>query len=62
MGGEYSDLNTIQIPLADVRMFIVDLMRDGHTTYPLGDFLQELHIIYHDKHDDEQSLVPLDKE
>jgi hypothetical protein len=43
-----TQLNAIEIPLAEVRKFIVDLMRDGRTTYPLGDFLVELRAIYRD--------------
>lgn len=51
-----TDLNKLQIPLAEVRMWIVEQMRAGKTEYPLGDFLLELHRIYREKEDDLQSL------
>jgi hypothetical protein len=43
------DLNQLKIPLAEVRMFIVDLMREGLTEYPLGDFMYQLRTIYREK-------------
>jgi hypothetical protein len=34
-----SDLNQIIVPLQELRMLIVDLMKDGIYEAPLGDFL-----------------------
>lgn len=43
-----NDLNHIEIPLADLRQQIIELMREGKTHIPLGDYLTLLHIIYHE--------------
>lgn len=55
---DVNELNKLQIPLAEVRMFVVDLMRDGHTEYPLGDFLLDLRAIYRAKQHDDSLLKP----
>jgi hypothetical protein len=36
---ESVDLNTLQVPLADLRARIVELMKEGYKEVPLGDFL-----------------------
>lgn len=33
------NLNKLNVPLADVRMHIVELMKDGIKEMPLGDFI-----------------------
>jgi len=42
------DLNKIEIPLAELRQQIIELMREGKVTIPLGDYLTLLHVIYHE--------------
>lgn len=57
------DLNQLQIPLAELRMYIVDLMKEGRTEYPLGDLLYDIRGIYRAKqYDVVQTLDGLDKE
>jgi hypothetical protein len=38
-------LNTYKIPLAELRMIIVDYMKDGFTEIPMGDLLAVLRSI-----------------
>jgi hypothetical protein len=39
MGSKELDLNTLKIPLAELRVLVVQLMKDGIQEVPLGDFL-----------------------
>ena len=41
-----AELNDIEIPLADIRVLVVQLMKDGNSEIPLGDFLLMLRDIY----------------
>lgn len=43
---DYQDLNKVKIPLAELRVQIVELMKDGFTEIPLADLL---HLIKHTK-------------
>jgi hypothetical protein len=54
MGDE--DLNKIRIPLAELRMQIVEMMRQGETSVALGDYLHMLHAIYRKKQAENQEL------
>jgi hypothetical protein len=40
-------LNEIRIPLAELRMQIVEMMRQGLTEVSLEDYLHMLHSLYH---------------
>jgi hypothetical protein len=53
------ELNKLIIPLAELRMQIVELMKDGFNEAPLGDFLLMIrHITYPV---DESSTQPADR-
>lgn len=47
-----SDLNKIKLPLAELRQQIVELMREGKTEVPLGDYLYMLRLIYRENRED----------
>ena len=36
---EYAELNKIKVPLADLRIQIIELMKQGHKEIPLADLL-----------------------
>lgn len=36
---EYAELNKIKVPLADLRVQIIELMKQGFTEIPLADLL-----------------------
>lgn len=42
---DLAELNKLKLPLADVRMVVVELMKDGFTEVPLGSFLLMLNSI-----------------
>lgn len=44
----YSELNSLKIPLADLRSQIVELMKNGVTEIPLGDLLWLIKRTYDD--------------
>lgn len=50
------DLNQIKLPLAVLRMQIVEMMRAGETEVSLGDYLHMLHSIYAKEKKGEQEL------
>jgi hypothetical protein len=49
------DLNKIKLPLAELRLQIVAMMREGETEVSLGDYLHMLQAIYRKKKEDESS-------
>lgn len=46
---DYSDLNKIKVPLADLRVQLVELMKQGFTEIPLADLLFIIKQITNDK-------------
>lgn len=39
MNEDIKELNKLNVPLPDLRSLIIALMKEGNTTYPLGDLL-----------------------
>lgn len=50
---EYPALNSLKVPINDLRWVLADLMKEGHTQYPLGDLLFLIRDLIRKKKDEE---------
>jgi hypothetical protein len=50
------ELNHLSLNLRELRLFIVDCLKEGKTEIPLGDFIYACRVFAHEKGEESESL------